>query len=86
MGIRSTLRSLSPAWAGVVSTAFAGVIASLTGYLVVLIGVFYCLFTRGYEKWQPFLDRLALFVALPFAVLVFVWLVRRSYRWCRSEA
>ncbi len=84
MSLRSTLRSLGPVPAGIISTLFAGLVAAIAGYLVLVVGVFYCMFTRGYEKWEPFLDRLALFVALPVAVFVFIWLVRRSYRWCRS--
>ncbi|MEO5935997.1 MAG: hypothetical protein ABIP81_02180 [Terriglobales bacterium] len=86
MGIKSTLKSLNPAAAGVVAVAFSGLFAALAGYLVIVVGVFYCMFTRGYEKWEPFLNRLGLFVALPLALLIFVWLFRRSYRWCQSEA
>lgn len=84
MSFRSEIRSLGPVAAGLIATAFAGILAVLAGYLVILGGVFYCLFTRGYENWKPFLDRLALFVALPVAVLVFIWLWKRSYRWCQS--
>lgn len=85
MGIKSTLRSLSPVAAGIVAAAFSGLVAALAGYLVMVMGVFYCMFTRGYDQWEPFLDRLGLFVALPLALFIFVWLLRRSYRWCQSE-
>lgn len=86
MGITRHFRSLPPLLAGIVAVSFAGLMASLAGYAVLVAGVFYCMFTRGYEKWEPFLNRLGLFVALPVAILMFAWLVRRSYAWCRSEA
>jgi hypothetical protein len=79
-----SLRPLNSVAAVVVSISFAGVIATLTGYLVILGGVFYCLLTRGYEKWDPFLNRLGLFVALPLALIIFGLLLRRAYRWCRT--
>jgi hypothetical protein len=80
-----SLRPLNPLASVVVSTSFAGLVAALTGYAVILAGVFYCLVTRGYEKWDPFLNRLGLFVALPLALIIFGLLLRRAYRWCRTS-
>jgi hypothetical protein len=79
-----SLRPFNPVASVMLSISFAGVIAALTGYLVILMGVFYCMFTRGYEKWDAFLDPLALFVALPVALIIFGLLLRRAYRWCRT--